>query len=40
LRRLGAGDAVAFARGREWDLQRRNGHVLADERELAAMGSR
>lgn len=40
LRRLGAGDAVAFARGREWEPPTRNGHVSADERELAAMGSR
>jgi site-specific recombinase XerD len=40
LRRIGAGDAVAFARGREWELRTRNGHVSADQAKLAAMGSR
>lgn len=29
LRRLGAGDAVAFGRSREWGLPTRNGHALA-----------
>lgn len=40
LRRLGAGDAVAFARDREWELPARNGHVSADEGERTAMRSR
>jgi site-specific recombinase XerD len=39
LRRLGAGDAVAFARGREWQLPERNGHVSADGETPAAIRS-
>lgn len=39
LRRLGAGDAVAFARGREWQLRGPKSHVSASGGEVAAIQS-
>jgi integrase/recombinase XerD len=40
LRRLGAGDAVAFARSREWQLPGRNSHVSAEHNSFGAIESR
>jgi site-specific recombinase XerD len=40
LRRLGAGDAVAFARSREWQLPSRNSHALAERGSHASIESR